>query len=155
MRVRSSTWVYPLLAVTEGGAECWCPVLETVQAVRVCAARLVERAELPFGETNVPSSSLKAGLIGVGVLAALCGPILGLWAYARWANQLPPPQPAPPPLPSPNGYTQAVVLLARLPVLRYAGPLSRWPDGPPDQLRRVLLPARPLLDQVRATFRLE
>jgi hypothetical protein len=103
----------------------------------------------------VPSSSLRAGLIGVEVIAVLCGPILGLWAYAHWANQLPPAQPAPSQLPSPNGYTQAVALLARLPKARYAAPLSRWPDGRPDRLRRILLPARPLLDQLRATFRLK
>jgi hypothetical protein len=108
-----------------------------------------------LGEANVPSSSLKAGLIGLGVFTVLCGPILGLWAYARWANRLPPWRPAGPPMPSPNGYTQAVALLAQLPSNRYTGPLPRWPDGPPDQLRRVLLPARPLFDRLRATFHQE
>jgi hypothetical protein len=102
-----------------------------------------------------PSSSLKIGLIGLGVCTVLCGPILGLWAYARWANRLPPWRPAGPPMPSPNGYTQAVARLAQLRIPRADGPLSRWPEGPPDQLRRVLLPAQPVLDQVRATFQQE
>jgi hypothetical protein len=109
------------------------------------------------GEANVPSSSLKSGLIfGLGSLGVLGGLITALWGYALWANTLPRYRPPLPPFPSPNGYTQAAAILAQMPPWsRRMGPLPSWPDGPPAVLRSIVLPARPLLDQIRAAFRLD
>jgi hypothetical protein len=92
-----------------------------------------------------------AGLI---VLPALL--ITGLWAYARWANSVPPFKPKLAPMPLENGYERTAALTAQLPREPYAqGPSGRWPDGNPDQLREVIRPARPTLNAVRAAFSLE
>jgi hypothetical protein len=105
----------------------------------------------------VPSSSLKSGLIvGLGSLGVLGVLITFLWGYALWANTTPPYQPALPPLPSPNGYTQTAAILAQMPSWpQQVRPLTSWPDGPPAKIRMIVLPARPLLDQIRAAFRLD
>lgn len=99
-------------------------------------------------------------------------------SYWRYVNYVPPFAPALPPLPEPNGYTRAAEALAQLPSFaarssmipgsrQSAGPtppspatnrlrlLSSWPNLPPGQLRAQLTRVRPVLDEVRADFRLE
>jgi hypothetical protein len=91
-----------------------------------------------------------APLLGVfGLVFVLAA---GLWGYAYWANSVPPFRPKLPPMPSPNGYERAMVLAAQL--VR-PPQLTNWPNGSPAQLRHALRPVRPVLDQVRATFRLQ
>jgi hypothetical protein len=92
------------------------------------------------------------------VLAAVIGIIgalgLGVGGYWRYANSLPPFRPPLPSLPRPNGYDVALKAVDRL-AARHPEFPHDWPKVAPEQLRTLLAPVRPLLNQVRSSFRLE
>jgi hypothetical protein len=98
---------------------------------------------------------LIAPLVIVGIPTLL---MVGVWLYMLWANRVPPFRPPAVALPQPNGYTRAAAIAARLPrepMTSHGIGGAPWPDLPPGQLRAALPPARPGLDQLRSTFRLE
>lgn len=98
-------------------------------------------------------SPLKAwGLLFVLLIGLPIGLLLGLWAWARWANSVPA-YPVPPErLPNPNGYERAVRLAQDLPG---PGLDTVYPGEDRRRLTPYLDKARPILDAVCATFRLE
>jgi hypothetical protein len=92
------------------------------------------------------------GIVVLGVFGVIITLMAALWGYAYWANSLPPFRPRLPPMPSPNGYERALALAARLPRPPQG---TDWPYGAPTAIRPFMDAARPSLDQIRATFRLE
>jgi hypothetical protein len=88
------------------------------------------------------------------VVAILCVLCLGAMGYWRYANSLPPFRPPLPPLPRPNGYDVALRAVDRLAARQPKFP-DDWPNVAPEQLRTQLAPIRPMLDQMRSSFRLE
>jgi hypothetical protein len=78
--------------------------------------------------------------------------VIGCWEYVSY---VPPFQPQLQPMPSPNGFMMASHALAQLDQLRRPPVPRTWPNGSPAVLRAQLAVVRPILKQVRASFRLE
>jgi hypothetical protein len=108
------------------------------------------------GERRMRQSLRSGWLItlaaGIGIVCALALGVVGYWKYA---TGVPPFTPQLPPLPKPNGYERAAKAAGRL--WRAKGPRlpARWPNGTQAELHAQLAPLRPVLDEIRATFRLD
>jgi hypothetical protein len=105
-----------------------------------------------LGPRRKRSSQQSVAIVSIGILAIAV--MLGLIAagYWRYVNDVPPFTPPAVRMPSPNGYTQAAQLVARL------SPSQRprtWPSGTPRELEAQIAPVRPVLRAMRAALRLE
>jgi hypothetical protein len=104
----------------------------------------------------VNRASRSGPLIAVVVTAAIiCSLGLGIVGYWRYATSVAPFMPQLPPMPKPNGFERAVKAARGLPWAKYTARRSGWLKGTPMELRAQLTSIRPILDEVRATFRLE
>jgi hypothetical protein len=95
------------------------------------------------------------GIVVAAVIAIVCSLGLGLVGYWQYATSVPPFRPQLPPMPQPNGYELAAQAVAQLAGARRPKAPDHWPKGTPEELRAQLAPIRPMLDQVRSSFRLE
>jgi hypothetical protein len=111
------------------------------------------------------SSHSRWGVIFAGVFGVVGILLISTVSYWRYVNSVPPFTPQLPPMPNPNGYTQAEQALSLLPAPNRLWPAQEWLKGTPatsnrsygtpEQLQVSLVSKRPILDRVRATFRLE
>jgi hypothetical protein len=91
-------------------------------------------------------------LAAIGIACALGLGVVGYWNYA---TSVPPFTPQLPPLPKPNGYERAATAAARASRAKRPPYPPRWPNGTQAELRAQLAPVRPILDEIRSTFRLD
>lgn len=106
----------------------------------------------------MPSSSRSEVPFFAAVIAAAVLLLLGAYAYWRYASYVPTFAPQLPPVPKRNGYVraeQAVLRLARGDLLRRPAVPRGWPNGTPAELRAQVIVLRPVLDEVRAAFKLK
>jgi hypothetical protein len=76
---------------------------------------------------------------------------VGYWRYVNYVPTFVAPAVR---MPVPNGYDRAAHLLAKLDHASRPKRPEEWPDGSAAQLRAQLKPVQPLLDEMRACFRL-
>jgi hypothetical protein len=122
----------------------------------------------------IASTRNRWGIVLAGIvviLGLLVGTVAGYWQHV---NHVPPYSPTLPPMPEPNGWDHAVSAVRQLSsrqAARVPGPPPgdgrgqilgnpppvppRWPEGTPEELRKHLSSRRPVLEEVRAAFRLE
>jgi hypothetical protein len=106
----------------------------------------------------MPSSSRSEVTFFVAITAVAVLLVLGAYAYCRYAAYVPTFAPQLPPMPEPNGYVraeQAVLRLSRGDQLRRPTIPKSWPNGAPAELGAQVTALRPVLDEVRAAFKLE
>jgi hypothetical protein len=89
-----------------------------------------------------------------GAAAIACVLILSAAGYWHYVNSVPRFDPQLPSLPQPNGYERAESAARQLLQVRRPMPKS-WPRGTPEEIRTALEPVYPILDEVRAAYRLE
>jgi hypothetical protein len=91
-------------------------------------------------------------MAGIGLVCALGLGAVGYWKYA---TSVPPFVPPLSPMPKPNGYERAINAVNRFSQLPRPPTTAHWPKGTPEQLRAQVGLVRPVLDDVRASFRLQ
>jgi hypothetical protein len=91
-------------------------------------------------------------LAAVGIVSALGLGVVGYWQYA---TSVPSFNPQLPPLPKPNGYVRAAKAAERMSRAERPRFPMRWPNGTQAEIRAQLIPVRPILDEIRATLRME
>lgn len=95
------------------------------------------------------------GIVLVAVIATVGSLGLGLVGYWKYAMSVPPFTPHSPSMPKPNGYEQAVTEVNWLLQSQRPPTAARWLKGTRDQVRAQLARVRPILDDVRGSFRLK